>query len=69
VRDTNGVIEQIAESTAMQSRATEEIARHVELIARMTSEESAVIAQTLEAATELDNLSVDLRQSAAKFKV
>ena len=69
VRDTNGVIVQIAESTAMQSEATSAITRHVDLIARMTTEESSTIAKTFQAAQDLDKLSIELHQSAAKFRV
>lgn len=69
VRDTNGVIGQIAESTALQSQATGDITRHVELIARMTAEESSTITKTFQAAQDLDTLSAELHKAAAKFHV
>jgi methyl-accepting chemotaxis protein len=69
VNQTTGGMSQITASVREQTSASNEIARNVENISQMADATAVAVAQTAEAAAELQGLAAALDQVTARFRV
>jgi methyl-accepting chemotaxis protein len=67
--EANAGVDNITASVREQNLASGEIARHIEQIARMTEDNTASITQTADAATQLEALARNLKESVRRFQV
>jgi methyl-accepting chemotaxis protein len=65
---TLGMVKEISSATKEQSTASNEIAHNIETIAQMTDENTSVIVQLAEAATNLEQMSSNLQNMVNRFK-
>ncbi len=68
-RDTLDKIRDVAAATLEQGTASESIARNVEDMARMTEQGNAAMRESADAARRLDELALDLKGAAERFRV
>ncbi len=68
-RDTLEKIRDVAIATQEQGKASEEIARNVEVMARMADQSSGTMRESAHAAQRLDQLALDLKGAAQQFRV
>lgn len=69
VKESNVGVGEIAVSVAEQGKASSEIARNVEQIARMAESNHVAIAQTGRDIGELEHMGAELQQAVARFRV
>jgi methyl-accepting chemotaxis protein len=62
-------VNDIAAAVEEQSKASNEIARHIESIAQMAEENHAAIAQSEQGVVRLEKLASELQSTVARFKV
>jgi methyl-accepting chemotaxis protein len=62
-------VNDIASAVEEQSKASNEIARHIESIAQMAEENHAAIAQSEQGVVLLEKLATELQTTVARFKV
>jgi methyl-accepting chemotaxis protein len=67
--EANAGVDNITASVREQNLASGEIARNIEQIARMTEDNTASITQTADAATQLEALARNLKESVRRFQV
>jgi methyl-accepting chemotaxis protein len=67
VLDASTEVTDIANSVSEQSKGSAEVAQHVDAIAKMAQENSAVVERTLEAAKGLETLAQSLESAVAGF--
>jgi methyl-accepting chemotaxis protein len=69
VRESNVGVGEIAVSVAEQGKASSEIARNVEQIAKMAENNYVAIEQTGRDIAELERMGVELQGAVARFRV
>jgi len=69
VSSVEGAVADISSSLEEQSRASNNIASHVEKVAQMVEENNAAAAQTADSAVRLEQLSTDMRSVVSSFRL
>ncbi|WP_041420741.1 methyl-accepting chemotaxis protein [Sideroxydans lithotrophicus] len=69
VKESNVGVGEIVESVGEQSKASSEITRNIEQIARMAEKNHVAIEQTAHDIAELERMGVELKNAVARFKV
>jgi len=69
VRQSNQSVDEISHSIEEQKNASTEIAQNIERIARMTEENNVAVAETSNAANNLELLASKMQTLVSKFKV
>jgi methyl-accepting chemotaxis protein len=69
VSSVEEAVTEISSSLEEQSRASNDIASHVEKVAQMVEENNAAAAQTADSAIRLEQLSTDMRSAVSSFRL
>jgi methyl-accepting chemotaxis protein len=69
VSSVEEAVTEISSSLEEQSRASNDIASHVEKVAQMIEENNAAAAQSADSAVRLEQLSTDMRSAVSSFRL